>query len=95
MTTEELRAKLDAGVFKFQHTKVNGEWRTVSGTRDLTKIPADQHPKNISEGDQFPGKAIAYFDFNVRAWRSLNVNCEIKEYKDEDNLIIPNKITNI
>ena len=95
MTIDELRAKLDTGVLKFQHTKVKGGWRTVIGTRLLSAIPVEQHPKDVSEGDQFPGKSLAYYDFNVKAWRSVNLLCEIKEYNEGENLIIPNKITDI
>lgn len=56
-----------------EFNKKSGEKRRMHCTRDIGKIPVEQHPingtKSASQTD-----AVAVFDLDIKEWRSFNLS---------------------
>lgn len=68
MTTQELRAKLEAGVERFSFRKKDGSIRNALGTRNLILIPKDQMPKHLFDQTS----AMVYWDLEAKGYRSVS-----------------------
>lgn len=55
--------------------KVDGTIRNVLATRNLTHIPAQQHPKN---GDSQAGVTIRYYDIWEGGWKCFRADSLLK-----------------
>lgn len=69
-TAEKLMAKLPTGVVAFAFKKANGDIRYAAGTHNLSIIPADKQPKNLTKSHETKTN-ISYFDICKQNWRSL------------------------
>ena len=78
-----LRKALAEGLVSMRYVKKNGDTRNAVGTRCLTLIPEEQHPKSPEERKVQPwlkDDYVRYYDFTVQDWRTLVVS-EIIEWK--------------
>lgn len=70
-TPEELKRKLQHGPVRFAFKKTDGALRIAYGTLDLSKIPADHHPKS---GKPAPDTIIPFYDLEKFCWRSVSTS---------------------
>lgn len=53
----------------FAYKKKNGEYRIAKGTRKLSLIPVEAHPKGTAKN--LSDKVVRYYDFIRKGWRSF------------------------
>lgn len=68
LTIEQLTEKLDNGTVRFAFEKVGGNLRIALGTRSLSMIPSQFHPKGKRKVDV----TLPYFDLEKMCWRSIS-----------------------
>ena len=72
ITQEALKKKLEKGECKFSFNKLDGTTREARGTTKIESIPEDIRPKG---GTSVAG--VAYYDLDVKGWRSIAESQEI------------------
>ena len=73
LNENELIDKLDEGIVNFAFKKRNNNLRIACGTRNLSLIPTQHHPK----GKRGPANVISYFDINKQGWRGIGKESDI------------------
>ena len=78
---ESFRDQLRFGVFRFSYFKKDGSIREAYGTLDLSRIPAEHHPKPLSgapdvrpENDETFVYYDLYADGDTGGWRSFRID---------------------
>lgn len=74
---EFFRDRLRTGVFRFSYFKKEGGIREARGTLDLSRIPAEHHPKPLSGApDVRPEnyETFVYYDLDAPGWRSFRLD---------------------
>ena len=73
LSRDEMLTELSTGLCRVVFTKVNGEVRDMTCTRQLSYVPIDQIPKG--DPNKIPNeKVMPVFDINKLAWRSFVVD---------------------
>ena len=67
---QNLVEALKSGVVAFSYKKKDGTLRKAIGTKNLTFIPAEFHPKGNGD-DKAAKTSITYFDMQKMQWRSI------------------------
>jgi hypothetical protein len=71
---ESFRTKLSTGIYRFSYFKKEGGIREAVGTLDLSRIPAEHHPKSLfAASDDSPKnyETFRYYDLIAAGWRSF------------------------
>lgn len=69
-----IKNRLATGVVEFSFVKVStGEVRAAKGTRELSNIPAEFHPKGTSTKSETTN-VVSYFDLGSQGWRSFDIS---------------------
>ncbi len=75
---ESFRNKLRTGIYRFSYfKKEDGHIREARGTLDLSRIPAEHHPKPLSGApDVRPEnyETFRYYDLDASGWRSFRLD---------------------
>ena len=74
---ESFRNKLHTGIYRFSYFKLDGSIREARGTLDLSRIPAEHHPKPLSGApDVRPEnyETFVYYDLDAPGWRSFRLD---------------------
>jgi hypothetical protein len=77
-TQENMAGHLQTGVATVVFTKTNGEQRVMLCTTDISRIPAEDHPKGITESAAGKSEANAnvlrVYDIENEGWRSFKTD---------------------
>jgi hypothetical protein len=69
-----VKDRMATGVVEFSFVKVStGEVRAAKGTRELSNIPSEFHPKGTSTKSETTN-VVSYFDLGVQGWRSFDIS---------------------
>ena len=74
---ESFRNQLRTGVFRFSYFKLDGHIREARGTLDISRIPAEHHPKSSSAASDDSPKnyeTFRYYDLDAAGWRSFRLD---------------------
>ena len=63
----EVEALLAVGLSNISFIKLNGDYACRMGTRDMTIVPIDMHPKNA--GSQTGTSAVPFYDVEADCWK--------------------------
>lgn len=74
-TQEKLIETLQESTVIVTFKKLDGDERIMTCTKNLSSIPAENHPKGVKEGK--PGN-ITVWDVNAQGWRSFVYDRVIK-----------------
>lgn len=78
-THEDMFTTLATNICRVKFTKVNGEERDMTCTRNLERVPMDMRPKGENEADELK-TTIRVFDTKAQGWRSFRVD-SVKEFE--------------
>ena len=71
-----LQRELNVGIVTFEFLKKDGSRRRIIGTRCLSNIPLDRHPKNSltksGESRKQNDSILTVFDLQKNEWRSFS-----------------------
>lgn len=72
MDKSELLKHLSKSQVEVTFTKVNGDTRVMTCTRDISQLTEEHRPKGIVEFEQENSDQIRVFDLKANGWRSFN-----------------------
>jgi hypothetical protein len=76
LNRDEMLDALSYGVCRVKFTKVNGEFRDMTCTRNFDSIPVEQRPSSVTDHAD-NGKrgetSIPVYDLKAQGWRSFKV----------------------
>lgn len=71
---EGFRTRLSEGKYRFSYVKLDGHIREAVGTLDMSLIPAEHHPKGLTDSETKSYNAFAYYDLEKGEWRSFRLD---------------------